>query len=132
MPFHLRENPRSCPGHELTLERGRKRREDRTAQDKTMRCLHLLTMLPTLLVLNPSSGSFGHPGVGGWIMAMEINSWRQYGLPMDPKQVKSRSMFLPHLSLLPKPWYSEKSSFLPNIHRNYCEPQYNNTSIQEN
>lgn len=50
MPFELRQNARSCLGHEFTLGRGKKRRADGTAKDKVTRSLHILTILPALLV----------------------------------------------------------------------------------
>lgn len=44
MPFDLRENPRSCLGHEFTLGRGRKRKNG-AAKDKTTGCLSLIVLL---------------------------------------------------------------------------------------
>lgn len=126
MPFELRQNARSCLGHEFTLGRGKKRRADGTAKDKVTRSLHILTILPALLVTLEWRG-------GGWVVhGTEIRARRQYGLPMSPRWVKGRPVSLPYFPLLPKPLHSAKSSFLPYIHWNYCGSWHVDTSTQEN
>lgn len=102
-PLTEGKTPRSCPGHEFTLGR---RREEGTGLPGTRWQDICISQWCFQCFLSPSSGPFGHLGVGGYIMAVKINSGIQYGLPMDPKPAKSRPMSLPHFSFLPKPWQS--------------------------
>lgn len=114
MPLELRENSRSCVGHEFTLGRGRKARGDGTSKDKMTRCLHFLPILPALLKSFPQTLS--HVGWGRWMVHGREAVYLAHGCQTSQEETNVPSTVLPSSQTL----YSAKSSFLPYIHQNCC------------